>query len=93
MNSDVDFRLATVSYMQRFIDRLKKQRRSKIAAFFASWPELLAAVSAGIVAYRLLAFVTGETWLTVLRMAAFVVVTLFWAIRFYERHEEFRTET
>ena len=53
-------------------------------------PELAAAVAAGLVAFRLLAFVAGESVLMVLRIVVFALAALYWAIRFSEYRKEGR---
>lgn len=78
---------------KRYRTKLKAAAHYRTAAFVQSLPEFFAALAAGIVAYKLLAFAVGETLLAVLKTMVFVLAAVFWGIRFYEHYTDIKSET
>jgi hypothetical protein len=76
--------------LDKYQNRLRSRGSYTAAAFLQALPELVAAVAAGMVVFRLLAFVAGETALTVLRVVVFALAALYWGIRFSEYRKEGR---
>jgi hypothetical protein len=73
---------------ERFISNLRRKGLRKTAAFFCSLSDLVAAVATG---YAALAVVPDQGILEVLKYIVFVLVTAWWAIRFYEAYQEVDT--
>lgn len=80
--------LEGVALFERQHKNLTSRGSHTAAAFLRSLPELVAAVVAGFVAFRLLVFVAGDTLLTALRVAAFLLAIIYWLIRFIEYRKE-----
>ena len=64
--------------------QLRARGSRNAAAFLQALPELLTAVVAAYVAFRLLTFVAGDKLLATLRVLIFLLASVYWAIRFAE---------
>lgn len=78
---------------KRFFIYLKRRGWLKTVAFIQSLPDLLVALGAGYGAYKIETLTTMDGVNKILKSALFIMVTVWWMIRFYENYEKISKRT